>query len=172
MTTLKLTCLLAVMVLFVGCTENLVGEADEPVAPGVEATMEKGDRVGTKLLIADLNGANEVGEGDPDGRGTMRVRLNKAKGEICFGLKVRDIDTLTRAHIHRGVAGVNGPVEVFFFDTVIDNPIPVPSNLRGCVDASKDIIKEIGTYPGNFYINIHTENFPAGAVRGQLEKAY
>ena len=164
MKTLKLTTLLALFFVLAGCSDNIVGEEASLESPASRAGYS------TELLIAELNGENEVGVGDPDGRGTMRVRLNKSKEEICFGLKVRGVDVLTRAHIHRGVAGVNGPVEVFFFDTVIDNPIPVPSDLRGCVDASTSIIEELSAYPGNFYINIHTENFPAGAVRGQLEK--
>lgn len=157
------------LVLFVftaGCTDSLVDSGTESDLP--ESASSVNNR-SLQVLTADLNGENEVGVGDPDGEGIMRVRLNPKANQICFGLKVRNVDTLTRAHIHRGVAGVNGPVEVFFFDTVIPDPIPVPGDLRGCVYASYETIKELSYAPYKFYINIHTEAYPAGAVRGQLQ---
>ena len=35
--------------------------------------------------------------------------------------------------------------------------------------ASAETITEIGENPDHFYINIHNDEYPAGAVRGQLE---
>jgi CHRD domain len=63
-------------------------------------------------LFAVLLGGNEVsptGEadaGDKDGRGSATVIIDGPK--LCFGIVVEDIDTPILAHIHRGVAGVNG----------------------------------------------------------------
>ena len=148
--------LLTLFVFTAGCSDTLVDSSDESSL--LESAASANNR-SLQVLTADLNGENEVGVGDPDGEGIMRVRLNPKENEICFGLKVRYVDTLTRAHIHRGVAGVNGPVEVFFFDTVIPDPIPVPGDLRGCVYASYDTIQEIASAPYKFYINIHTEDF-------------
>ena len=126
---------------------------------------------GGRPLSATLSGAAEVpGPGDPDGSGVMNLTLNSGQEEICFELTVTDIAPPTRAHIHRGVAGQNGGVVVFFFDTVIDPPIPVPEDLQGCVDVPRDLVKEIRKSPSDFYINIHNADFPAGALRGQLEK--
>ena len=124
---------------------------------------------GGRPLSADLNGPNEVTPGDPDGTGTMHLTLNQGQGEICFDLDVSDIEAPTRAHIHDGVAGVNGPVVVFFFDLVIPNPIPV--TFDGCVEGvDADLIKDIRQNPENYYINVHNDEYPAGAIRGQLSK--
>ena len=124
---------------------------------------------GGRPLTADLNGPNEVTPGDPDGTGTMQLTLNQGQGEICFDLDVSDIEAPTRAHIHDGVAGVNGPVVVFFFDLVIPNPIPVAFD--GCVDGvDADLIKDIRQNPEDYYINVHNDEYPAGAIRGQLSK--
>ena len=67
-------------------------------------------------LFAVLLGGNEIsptGEadaGDKDGRGSATVIIDGPK--LCFGIVVEDIDTPILAHIHRGVAGVNGPIVV------------------------------------------------------------
>ncbi len=124
---------------------------------------------GGRPLTAELNGPNEVTPGDPDGTGTMHLTLSQGQGEICWDLDVSDIGSPTRAHIHSGVAGVNGPVVVFFFDLVIPDPIPVAFD--GCVDGiDEGLIKDIRQNPGDYYINIHNTEYPAGAIRGQLSK--
>ncbi len=124
---------------------------------------------GGRPLSADLNGANEVTPGDPDGTGTMHLTLNQGQGEICWDLDVQGIASPTRAHIHAAPAGANGPIEVFFFDLVISDPIPVAFD--GCIDGvDADLIKDLRQNPQNYYINVHNAEYPAGAIRGQLSK--
>ena len=124
---------------------------------------------GGRPLSAELSGEKEVAAGDLDGSGTMQLTLNHGQGEICFDLDVANIDEPTRAHIHSGSEGVNGGVVVFFFDTVISDPIPVAFD--GCVDGiDKDLIKDLRQNPENYYINVHNAAHPGGAIRGQLSK--
>ncbi|NND74958.1 MAG: DUF11 domain-containing protein [Ilumatobacter sp.] len=115
-------------------------------------------------LVAGLSGANEVpaGSGDPLGSGTALVRANAAADDVCFALALSGLQgTVVAAHIHRGVSGVNGPV-------VVD--LDWPSNgATGCVPADGALIDDIIADPGGFYVNVHSDVFPAGAVRGQLD---
>ena len=61
-------------------------------------------------LGVSLTGIQEVpGPGDPDGNGTVEVRVDPRNGEICWNLYARAIEPATAAHIHRGAAGVAGP---------------------------------------------------------------
>ena len=117
-----------------------------------------------------LTGAAEVpGPGDPDASGTAFITLNQGQGEVCFELSWAGIDgTVFAAHIHVGPAGVAGPVVVPLFTDVA---LSGTDSASGCVSGvSQELIKAIRQTPENYYTNIHSDVFPAGAVRGQLGK--
>jgi hypothetical protein len=111
-----------------------------------------------------LSGASEVGTpGDPDGSGTARITFTARSFEVCISARTSKVGDLTLAHIHQGAAGVNGPV-VVDFTHLIDG-----SRVRGCVTANPNVLDAIRTNPAGFYVNLHTAEFPRGAVRGQLQ---
>jgi len=111
---------------------------------------------------AALSGANEVGDagGDTDGSGSATVTIDAAGGEVCFDITYTGIGAVAAGHIHSGGAGANGPVVVDFAlnDTTTE----------GCVSADATTITSILNAPSLFYVNIHTAEFPDGAIRGQL----
>ena len=117
------------------------------------------------LLRASLSGANEVpGPGDPDGRGRAAVKLLARFDAVCFRLQWRNISTPTAAHIHKGAKGVAGPIVVTLFSGQADHV--------GCVnDVDRGLIRAIRRNPRDYYVNIHTTEFPDGAIRGQLKRA-
>ncbi len=123
------------------------------------------------LLAATLKGANEVPDpGDPDGRGRAFVRL--AGDQACFLLQWSGISAPTAAHIHTGRAGVAGPVAVLFFQPGA-NAASLPDTLdavAGCVDVDRDLARKIAASPREYYVNVHTADFPDGAIRGQLRR--
>jgi hypothetical protein len=111
---------------------------------------------------AKLSGDNEVGGGDPDGSGTAAVKTRGT--EVCYDLKWTGVD-VTMAHIHKGAAGTNGDVVVNFFA----NESPLDANSKaGCVQAKAAVVKGLASNPANYYVNLHSPEFPKGAIRGQL----
>jgi hypothetical protein len=121
---------------------------------------------GGRPLSANLSGANEVAPvvGDPDGTGTADLTLNQGQGEICLEIEVQNITTPILQHIHRGAAGVNGPVVVDFTGLLAGGG-------DGCVSGvDRDLIKDIRQNPADYYFNVHTGDHPGGAARGQLAK--
>ena len=123
------------------------------------------------VLTASLRGAREVpGPGDPDGRGRAVVRL--AGGKACFVLRWSGISAPTAAHIHTGRAGIAGPVAVLFFEPG-RNAASLPDTLdavAGCVEVNRDLARAIAASPRDWYVNVHTADFPNGAIRGQLRR--
>jgi CHRD domain/S-layer homology domain len=117
---------------------------------------------GEETVGAALNGANEVGGGDPDGAGSAVVHLDHAAGQICYELTVTNISSATGAHIHSGSAGVNGPIVVNF------TPPDGSGSSSGCVGVDRGLIKDILVNPSGYYVNIHSTEYLGGAMRGQL----
>ncbi|MEO7711859.1 MAG: CHRD domain-containing protein [Gemmatimonadaceae bacterium] len=118
---------------------------------------------GGRLLTATLTGASEVpGPGDPDGTGTARVTVNAGQGLVCYELRVANIAPATAAHIHEAPAGTAGPVRVTL-------KAPSTGMSSGCVTVSREFAKELAADPSDYYVNVHNAQFPAGAVRGQLQ---
>ena len=116
-------------------------------------------------LSAKLSGSNEVGGGDPNGSGTAAVKVRGT--EICFDLKWSGFEAIM-SHIHKGAAGANGDVVVPFFTS--ESPLDANSK-SGCVSAKESVVKAIAANPSNYYVNVHSPEFPKGAIRGQLALA-
>jgi hypothetical protein len=121
----------------------------------------------TVVLTANLSGANEVGAngpgaGAPDGNGAFRVEINTETGDFCYTLYGEKIAAPTMAHVHTGAAGTNGGPVITMDVTGKGSDM--------CIAVEPDKLKPIVANPAGFYVNIHTADFPGGAVRGQLTK--
>jgi hypothetical protein len=135
-----------------------------PAPPQCPGEIQPASKTGGRPLTATLTGAAEApGPGDTDGTGTATLRLNQGRGKVCFVLTARNITLpATGAHIHVGATGIAGPVVVGL------TPPDASGISSGCVNASRVTIKAIRKNPSNYYVNIHTTDFSAGAIRGQL----
>jgi hypothetical protein len=146
-------------------------ETASPTASESSATpdpTEAGSPVGAEAdatLTADLTGAVEVpGPGDPAGSGafTGTIVMNEAAGELCYQLEVADLASeVTAAHIHDAPEGEAGPV-------AIELTPPLGGPVDECVTLNADQIVPLTDDPSQFYVNVHTQGHPDGAVRGQL----
>ncbi|MGH9117733.1 MAG: CHRD domain-containing protein [Acidimicrobiales bacterium] len=115
-----------------------------------------------RVLATVMTGAEEVpGPGDSDGIGVAGLVVGVDRGRICYALAVRKIAPANAAHIHRGVAGEAGPIEVAL-------NAPTRGFSAACRPVDPALAAEIANTPDQFYVNVHNADFPAGAVRGQL----
>jgi CHRD domain len=119
---------------------------------------------GGTVLTATLTGAVEVpGPGDLDGSGQATIRLTAGEGRVCFQLSASNITLpAAAAHIHTGAAGTAG-------DIVAPLSPPDASGVsQGCAEISRPLANAILANPIAYYVNVHTSDFPDGAIRGQL----
>lgn len=108
-----------------------------------------------------LSGVAEVpGPGDADGTGMAVVTIDGTT--LRYNVWAQNIGAPTGAHIHSGGAGASGGVFVGLdHNSLASGAVPITAEQAGAIRAN----------PAGFYLNVHTAEFPNGAVRGQLVAA-
>ena len=132
------------------------------IAPGAARPGTKGP----VRLSTELTGeAEEPDPGDPDGTGTVRLKLKRNAGKVCYRLSWANIADPTAAHIHQAPAGAAGGVVVTLFNETVTR-----SKINRCVkNVDRNLIDDIIENPEDYYVNVHNAEFPSGAIRGQLD---
>ena len=147
----------------VGCGDE-AEEAEDSARQVATTVAERAERA--TRLSAPLTGAAEVpAAGDPDGTGTATVNLDVTKREVCYEVAVQKIDRPVGMHIHEGERGTSGGIVV-----PLTTPTASDTTTTGCANADATLIGRMAANPGNFYVNVHTDTYPQGAVRGQLSQ--
>jgi hypothetical protein len=99
-------------------------------------------------------------------------------------VNVANIENVTQAHIHYGARGENGPVVVWLHP---EGPPPelIPGRFSGVLATgtitADDLVGPLENQPlsalvdwmlaEETYVNIHTEQYPPGEIRGQIRPA-
>jgi hypothetical protein len=127
------------------------------------------------VVRANLHGGNEVPGVSTGAHGFATVTLNRSTGEVSWVVDVYNLPTgVTAAHIHVSPPGVNGPVVVNF------NPQPTGVSGDFRIQGSSTTIAPapalgiltmddlmFAVASGNAYVNVHTQAFGGGEIRGQ-----
>ena len=125
-----------------------------------QSTDAPPDNPPVTVLQTDLSGAEEVPPGDPDGSGSATI-IVIPPDTICYTLTAQGIEPATAAHIHQGPPGVAGPV-------VLPLEPPTSGVSGGCSQADPTLVSGLQENPDGYYVNVHNEEYPEGAIRGQL----
>jgi hypothetical protein len=144
------------------------------------------NEVGTE---GDRNGSGRINLqffSDAGGEGLAPVAF---PGEyyVCYDLVTRNIDEVLGAHIHEvdradgdertNARKLNGPVVVDLLNGAsgvvfkdADGNVTQDEDAAAttCVTAEDGVIEDILDDPSEYYVNLHTENHPAGAIRGRF----
>jgi hypothetical protein len=142
-----------------------------PADSMVDNAPHSSDTAATSYFVGTLKGTNEVPVkggpkvGDKDGSGTAQMRIQG--NQVYFAFTWKGIGTPTMGHIHEGVKGKNGAVVIPFFL----KKLPAGHNsVSGTVKVTDTaLLARIKNHPEQFYFNLHTDEFPGGAVRGQVQ---
>ena len=114
--------------------------------------------VGTSMFGEQEVGHHGAGE---EASGDFSAELDLKAGRMCYMLEVEGLDDFAAAHIHKGKKGENGP-PVVTLELLGDDGEDV------CVEVDMKLLKDIAKSKSNYYVNVHTTAFPAGAIRGQF----
>jgi len=134
------------------------------LAGAASAARLDGADHGGRPFSTELTGAAEVPDpGDPDGSGTATITVNLGQEEVCWTIEAEGIELpALSAHIHEGTVGVAGDVVVTL------TPPDASGFSNGCTTVEREEALDILKNPENYYVNVHTPDFMAGAIRGQL----
>jgi hypothetical protein len=137
-----------------------------------------------KHFKAFLNGFQETPSNSTTGWGTFEAWLVDDT-TLHYVLHYADLDpgstTTTQAHVHLGQRGFNGGVSFFLCGSTKPACTPTEGTFEGDVTPA-DVIgpNAQGIEPGSFaeiirgmqaghaYANVHTNRWPAGEIRGQI----
>jgi hypothetical protein len=146
---------------------------DDDTGDGTEVTTETtaaGEKAeGTAAgLKSRLTGAEEVpGPGAEPGVGAFVFNVVLTQG--CYELNVTMGEKPIKAHIHQGAKGASGPVVVDLMPAFESGEAALKA--KSCVALPADVASKLLAEPGSYYVNVHSEAHPDGAIRGQLEKS-
>jgi hypothetical protein len=137
---------------------------------------------------ASLDGIQEVPSLFTSGHGSFRARIDERAGTITYELTYQDLRApVTQAHLHFGEQHTNGGVIAFLCTNVGGPPgtqacPPAPAEITGVITAADVIGPEgQGLAAGDFsalldalragavYVNVHSELFLPGEIRGQID---
>jgi CHRD domain/LPXTG cell wall anchor motif len=134
--------------------------AQPPASP--DSTLAKKAASSWTMLHTKLTGSVEVPPGDKNASGTAAVKVSDS--QVCFDVRWSGMEA-TASHIHLAPKGKAGAIAVPFFKS--DQPLNV-TRKQGCTEVSATLAKAIKQSPSAYYVNVHSLQFPKGAIRGQL----
>jgi len=121
-----------------------------------------------QTIGAVLTAAQEIPTSTSPGFGNFTGTFDATRANLTVNLTVANLGAaITGAHIHEKDAGSQtGGVKINFVSSNFVNgkltgTFPVPAS-------DPTLFTRILANPSNFYVNVHTTQFPSGAVRGDL----
>lgn len=134
---------------------------------------------------AILSSANETQQPPSPATGAATVWLHlvrDSKGAVISGSVDANVNynfpvagSATAMHIHKGPAGVDGPIVLPFTLARTDvsgaGTFPAAQTNFASSSVTLDTINGILADPTQFYFNVHSTDAPGGVMRGQLQRA-
>jgi hypothetical protein len=105
-----------------------------------------------------LTGAQEAQPVTTNATGTFDGTYNRDTKILTYTLTYSGVNP-TGMHFHKGPLGVAGPVVI---------PITVSASPLSAQTPALTAEQEADLLAGNWYVNVHSQEYPAGEIRGQL----
>jgi len=109
----------------------------------------------------EVTGDEEVPPVETDASGTFNGTYDKTTKVLTYTLTFTGIEP-TNMHFHRGEKGESGPVAI----PISQSPYTSPINSKTPELTAEQEADLLG---GLWYVNIHSDEYKAGEIRGQVE---
>ena len=129
---------------------------------------------GGRPLSTTLSGAEECsnlgvcGVGDPDGTGTAALRINPGQGEVCFTITVANIGAAGTSVRRTSMRRLPAPTAPSSCRSPSGRAAARQRRPRRLPGADRELLLDILRNREQYYVNVHTPDFSAGAIRGEL----
>jgi CHRD domain len=131
---------------------------------------------------ATLSGSDEVPPTESNSTGTAKFQVNENNSQVSYWVNITGIKKVNQAHIHNGTTGENGDIVVTLSKGKSAKGDDRPPQIGFVGNITKDDLqgplkdKDISDLvslmsAGNAYVNVHTDKYPDGAIRGQVTSA-
>lgn len=129
-----------------------------------QAPVQADNNRAYRLLVPLSAGEVVPAPGDSGSEGSGVSLSLGTDGGVCGFFSTNGLTMpVTAAHVHRGSRGEVGEV-VVTLEGSIDQP-----NFAGCVETDRKLTRDMVRNRGAYYVDVHTQSAPDGAVRGQLD---
>lgn len=120
-------------------------------------------------LSAVLTPNYEVPPTTSSGFGSAIVDVDRAESDVTVTVNVANLGAaITGAHIHKAPFGTNGNIVLNFISGGANF---TSGKLTGTYAVPPELAADLIANPSSYYVNVHTTQFPGGAIRGQLSNA-
>lgn len=136
------------------------------------AAAVSADHEGLEFHVT-LSPDQEVPEATSDATGEAHFKVSEDGDSVEYTVSAHDLYATLAGHLHSGAAGENGPVELFLFENA--EPVDYNGEIATGTLTADDLVGDLtwqefsmALVAGEVYVNLHTEEYPDGEIRGQL----
>ena len=151
--------LVALMTLAAGCPMATTDDGEDGMMAGADE----------RTFSATLTAEQETEEVVTEGSGMATVTLRSNETDLFFDITASGLTGPVRAaHFHNAPAGEEGKIVLVLdpFIIVAEGNVQILGTIRMSDITVGDPLQEL--LAGTVYINLHTDAFPGGEIRGQV----
>ncbi|MFC4988608.1 CHRD domain-containing protein [Saliphagus infecundisoli] len=152
------------------------------IGSGIVMGTASADHEETWIFQAELTGEAETHDVETTASGHATFEIPPDDHRIHYSIDAEWLCHATQAHIHLGEVDEDGPVVVWLYPEEAQEPEPIEGRFDGTLAEGTFTADDlVGPLEGadadeivtalieeNAYVNVHTEAYPAGEIRGQI----
>jgi CHRD domain len=144
-----------------------------PTYPGGAIRGQLANATGNAIFAGELRSTNEPNNASTSPAvGAYVITIDPNNNVLTWEINTGGLQNPTLGHIHKGAAGANASPVVTF---ATSNSAFSGNRLKGSVAApdaaTVALFADIIANPSNYYVNVHSTEFPGGAIRSQMAAA-